>query len=726
MLGAYVNSRKTPSPSPLGQQSRYSWGKSSNDGLMSSPGLEESPTSDSSPPPVPVHAPSAPRDPDGHYGPLAPPAVPALRNQHSFTNAGSEGDADARMVRESFIANIKSSNMASSQAGRDKSSNFLAPQVKSVSNMSSDNSLNTASTSSSTSSLPGPYTASSRDIRNVTPVGLPGTGHGSSSTSTTPRAAKPDRAKDAEEPLFDSSLASAIFAPAPRGSPKKQAPKRPEIAKRMTNAEFSKLKLQESMASKNGNANDSDSGDEYEDDETDPALLAQKRKAQQEKDAKHAIWRQTMKKDIGDHSVPTPPGRSHSSPNFGFESNSVAGASLSSNEDDEDVPVGLLMAHGFPNKNKHPDPRLSSNSFVGVRPTSQGYLGSKSTYGGPSARPLSSLPPFARALPEDPYLSTTNLTNPVNRQSLGMNTRGVSYAGSVMDTGPINAGPPGGLVGVIAEEERLRSLRRGSPGYNSSYAQQSLQPQQAPQSSRRPQMNTQGSTNSYVGLGTPLEMPGNPYAAGNGMMMQPMFGGNSATDPIAFQHQLQAIYQSQAETNLRFEQLMQNPFAMGQMQMQMGQMGMGHVGSGPFGQMQGMPMAGLPPPQQSRNMRNSQANLLDPRQPRTMSMMSVDPSVRGMSSFAQQQNYTPSIAPSERSNIGHPGRYRPVSTMRDGGSTITAGSTYQPSGTPTMSSNSNFLSATIHSGKKSAQSATQDEDSEWEQHMKARKSRIGK
>jgi hypothetical protein len=722
--------RATNTPSPAfrrqrdSAQSPYSWGRTSNDGLMSSPATVESPTSDE-PPPVPKHAPyssvkgersseersSEERSSDE----LAPPSRPILRQQNSFSRSGADGDADARMVRESFIATSRQSINGGSPLSRAQMtrSSLMLPQNKSA--MSSDNSLNTPSTSSSSSS---------------TPASKIGVGQGSSSPGSTPRASRSnvtpavlsddDEPLFRDEPLFDLSpkrVLAYIDGNAGRPShPQKQA-NRPEPQKVMTAAEFKNLRQKENVMSTGGNAADSDSGDEYEDDEDDPALLAQKRKIQQEKDAQFALWRQQNKKAIGDHSAPLPPGYANpdrSTPNFSLQAPSFAGVNQNGLEEDQDddVPLGILAQHGFPSKK---NPPVSTNNDARM------YMGQSSGGASPSqGRPVSSfrLPPFARKLPEDPYMGTSDLVNPVNRQPLGMGRTGAPsvYGDSGRGGSPSSSVPPGGLVGVIQEEERLKSMRRGSPNYNGTYSKPI--PQQGmggPQGQMTPQ---QASIQQMTyGMGVPLGGQ-SQYGMMQGMPSPQQYPMNPMMDP-AFAHQMSAY--------MAFHQQMMGQ--MGGYMGQHGQMGMpGQVGPDPMGYMgyppqMGMPMTGLPPPQsrplsmasqqgprpplhQSRTM--SMTPGPRPQPPRTMSMMNYQASMNGFG--MPNQVYAPSLAPSERSNIGNPGRYRPVSTIRngtDGGSTVTPSS---PGGTSPA-----FLSATIHTGKKAnSKPTTDDQDaSEW-------------
>jgi len=92
--------------------------------------------------------------------------------------------------------------------------------------------------------------------------------------------------------------------------------------------------------------------------------------------------------------------------------------------------------------------------------------------------------------------------------------------------------------------------------------------------------------------------------------------------------------------------------------------------------------------------------------------MSGAASVRGLG--LQDNNYAPSVAPSERSNIGQPSRYKPVqsSNLADGGSTITAITTIQPSKAEKKKS---FLSAIIHPAHKGRgkEIAVEDDEEDW-------------
>src|SRR5438045_7798424 len=88
-------------------------------------------------------------------------------------------------------------------------------------------------------------------------------------------------------------------------------------------------------------------------------------------------------------------------------------------EEDEDVPLAILQAHGFPNKNRPPTQLTSRGSYPNLRPASQ--LGSNSpapqSVAGSTAG--SKLPVFARNLPPDPYFGAS-LVQPSNRESFAV------------------------------------------------------------------------------------------------------------------------------------------------------------------------------------------------------------------------------------------------------------------------------------------------------------------
>ena len=485
--------------------------------------------------------------------------------------------------------------------------------------------------------------------------------------------------------MFDPEMMQAIHQANNRsllGLSSDSSPARPSGPRVISMAEFNKQKADAGSTAAQ-KAADEDSDDGYEDDDDDPLIQAQKRRLEAQKEAQHAVWRQKMKKAIGDQSTMPPMRTDFARVNYSAPTLTLNGDIQE--EEDDDVPLAILQAHNFPGKSKTPDPRMSQQSFTGIAgPNSPARAGQRG----------SQLPVFARRLPEDPYFGSSDLNTPSNRDSMAFNKQRASSiyggaSGPPPGVSPVPGVPPGGLVGVIAAEEGERRARRGSP-------------------------------NAQTGMG--YNMPGVGPMAGGMPMQMPLMS------PGAPMNQTDAIRNQQM-----LELMQQNSFMMKEMmemraQMQMFQMG---GGMGP----QGMPMPGLPPVgrplsivDQNPNRRSAAANTMYGR---TMSFVGPQPNLfmsqqasSGAASGARSVRnlpvanygplnggYTPSIAPSERSNIGQPSRYKPVN-FGDGASTVTAGSAVM---TPTAEKKkSGFLSAVVHQGRKSmSRPKDDDEEEEW-------------
>lgn len=466
------------------------------------------------------------------------------------------------------------------------------------------------------------------------------------SNQSTPRAKKSELALQEERSMFDTSPSySGRTNPVPP-LPKAELPRKPDTQNKiMTPAQFEKYrKEQESRRDQYFTKDESDEeGDDYEDDdevERNKQLARERRK----QEAHLAVYRQQMMKVTGEQpsdlptlrpamdrssmSAPNMANRS-STPTFSFDRPAEAGRT--SEDEDEDVPLGVLAAHGFPSKNRPPN-----TSSMHVKYKSESYppppmsTAGTSVAGGP--RPL---PPFAKHLPQDPYYGA-GLVNPTNRESLAYGHGGpASVAGSTRPSGP-----PGGLVGVIAGEERARAARRGSP-------------------------NAQGNYGSPLPQGMQVGLP-----PGMPPMMSP---GEQAT--VQMSEQMNQMMQMQMQWMQQMQQMMaggmqgmppgqQPPFMMPPQQQQM----MANAGLlAPPTQTRAQRPISAPGPAvggpQAHNRAMSMMNptstptwppLGDKRMSHASSMMSGGLGAPGPS-------YTASIAPSERSNIGLPGRYRPVS-----------------------------------------------------------------
>jgi hypothetical protein len=512
------------------------------------------------------------------------------------------------------------------------------------------------------------------------------------SVETTPRATKVEPNTE-DEDLFDSSI-YASASTAQRFQEKSSSPPvRPSNAPRtqskiMTPQQFERYRQdQDRLKMVGGQSKTEDGSDDeeinYDDEDDDTEKNRQLAKQRRKQEAHMAVYRQQMMKVTGESaSVAPPPVRasvfaSHSSPNLA----STLGKSVDEEEEDEEIPLGILQAHGFPNKNRLPMRNSGSN------PNLRGLA--QSTAGG-VVDPR--LPVFARKLPEDPYFGAGIVNHPP-RESMAFNTGGGSVYG-----GPSRGLPPGGLVGVIASEERSRASRRGSPNAQGEYAP----------------VPPMGSMVNGMPAGMPIGPMGMGQMGSMGQMpMMPMLTPGD---------------QAQMQMNQQMQQFMQ-------MQMQFMQMM-----TAPGGQQPGSPQTMGSPQLPQMNSQMSQQSLSVPRpnspqvragnsqqqHQRAMTMMDANAapwmqqghgSMYAPSMLPQGMGYAPSIAPSERSNIGLPGRYRPVSHVV----------TDNKSRTSTMSgalggwnSENKAPSATVRTVKNAGNASDEDDEEGWGQMAKKR------
>ena len=414
------------------------------------------------------------------------------------------------------------------------------------------------------------------------------------------------------------------------------APRPPPVNKVMTPAQFERYRRQQDEDRRLGASHESDSDDEvnYDDDEEEEKEKeAAKQRRKQE--AHLAVYRQQMMKVTGEQSNgrqsslgQTLDPRASPSPNaldnrlshltVGTQQ---SGRSSSNDEadEDEDVPLGILAAHGFPNKNRPPTQLVQSSSNPNLRSFSQQQQPGVAPSGPEESMKRGSLPVFARHLPTDPYYGAS-VVSPMHRESMNMGAQ------APMPSGASTAHPvhPAGLIGVIAGEEKARAMRRGSP-------------------------NTQGNYD----LPPSMQHPGMPRS----QTMGP--GGLTPGDHAQLQMSQQMTQMMQMQ--MQWMQQMQ--------QMMGGQM------MPPQGMPSGMPMMpGMPGMPMMPGMSMPQAAPSVSGRPPTIhmntaptmtgrTMSTLTPSMANWNAQAQNGNYAASIAPSERSNVGLSARYRPVSTM---------------------------------------------------------------
>ncbi|KAK4542109.1 hypothetical protein LTR36_007140 [Oleoguttula mirabilis] len=650
MFPPKTHSRQTFTPSPNGLRnardetsSPYSFdARNSQDGLMSNSALS-SPGFDDGPP-VPAHSSAiAPAFLGKSRGYAAVPdrtSSPGLERTSSDEQMGYQGDQ--KKEREQGYNNRQTQlddgdRWAKKVALRD-------PQEPSSSDPAPSLAYRTApSNAASGRRQPGYATAGASRPAAVSEENEEDDSlFGTESRNATPRAAKLATHNFQEEPLFDSSPSG----PASRAMMPGHNRTEGGTPKKMTKAQFDALQ-KSGESSLEHSEDDAHLADDH-DDEDDVEHMKRITKQRRKQEANMAIYRQQMKKVTGGgpsdlphtirpsmgHSNSAPPGMHLGGAGGTPPSETIRGKQM--DDEDDDVPLGILQAHGFPGGARPPmrlveDPSQRKVSVAG------------SVMGGGAGQ--GNLPPFARRLPADPYFGSS-LVNPANRESLAFSSAQSAYGGA--PAGP-QMGHPGGLVGVIAGEERAKAARRGSPNML---------------------------TGNYDPL--PSNMPGMPRTMSMGSAMGPQAygpGGYVPGMPMMMPPQDQTQQQMQQFMQMQM-QFMQNMMAM-QQQMGtpqarqptpdfLGVPGAGHMGThapslqGPMPN-QGRAMTLMnPPPQWDYSQ--------GPPRPTSAMPANYAPSVQGLNvPGGLGPGYTPSIAPSERSNVGMAPRYRPVQTNGDAG-----------------------------------------------------------
>jgi hypothetical protein len=560
------------------EPSKYSWSSQhSNDGLMnnSSPPLF-APRNDEHAPPVPEHslrtADSSPNF-SKQQRPGGLPETGLRRNsgysgrRKSTLDYGDAIDEDARLLRESVNAIRRLNEPSHSSKVRES---WVLP---------SDNTYKVDEASISS------WSKGDADI--------------------TPRARKAEL-RNNDDSMFDNHMLEAAdlaqrfqerpnFPPSGTNAPQNKV---------MTPAQFEKYRQDQERIRGLGDQSKDDEEDEedetYDDEEDEAEKVKALAKQRRKQEAHMSVYRQQMMKVTGESPSTTFPSAgptrlgtfaSQSSPNLNM------GLPEDAEEEDEEVPLAILQAHGFPGRSK---PLMRS---VGSNPN----LRAPSMAGGP-------LPVFARNLPQDPYFGA-GIVHPTNRESMAFGGGSPSING-----GPQRGLPVGGLVGVIATEERSRAMRRGSPKLNGEYG--------PPPSNGFNGMGLPPSGSMMNGMGGMPIGPMGPMGPINPMMLSP---GDQAQ--LHMSQQMQQFMQMQ----MQFMQMMTS-----------GQGGTtsnaGHMSQ--YGDLQRPQSAqGLQPPRPGSSHQRAMSALDNNSAP----WMQHPP------------GYAPSIAPSERSNIGLPGRYRPVS-----------------------------------------------------------------
>lgn len=511
--------------------------------------------------------------------------------------------------------------------------------------------------------------------------------------------------QDIDHTLFDPSIAeSALLATQLSQREASPPPERPRN-KIMTPAQFERAKYdQERLIISRGQKDEDEDLDDYEDDEDEAERLKKLAKQRKAQDAQLAVFRQGMMKTTGEpvDPAPRPNIMSYSSaPNL-----TMGGLAIEDDSDsDEDTPLAILKEHGFPNKNRHPSHAGNMIPTGGSRPSSRA-----GTIGGGGGGGGGNLPVFARHLPQDPYFGAS-VVNPLNRSGFG--------AGSASSHGGDNFG--GGLIGVIENEERARAARRGGPNAPRAFSSYGFGTNGfGPNGSHHTGAGAMGMgipQNMHPNMQQPMMNPMGPMPMGP---MGPMM--NSMMNPMMAAPMMppMGIPQQTPQDQMDFMQM--------QMQMQWMQMMNGGVpgpgsviGSRPAtGQRMGSGMTANGAP--TLNLPGIGGTPQIPQNTgRAMSLMDVNTAPWRSS----MSNYTPSIAPSERSNVGLSARYRPVSNATDhenapnGDSSRTAsftgvlGNRWSEGPMAAKGTSSLATSTTVRANARAANEPEEDEEAAW-------------
>ncbi|KAH7137278.1 hypothetical protein B0J13DRAFT_76284 [Dactylonectria estremocensis] len=239
--------------------------------------------------------------------------------------------------------------------------------------------------------------------------------------------------KKGDDNMFEGTLAHSSRL-AHRYTSRAPSPPRNKV---MTPAQFEKYRQDKERhdtaepAQQQQITNDDDEDDiNYDDDDDDMEKSKQQAKQRKKQEAHMAVYRQQMMKVTGEQPDMTSLDRPHLPPSMSApqlhllkKTPSPGPTGVSDEDEDEEIPLAILQAHGFPGKNRPPT-RLST---VGSNPNLRGAAqlqpprpGSAMGDGGQNGNPNqrhSTLPAFARNLPQDPFVGAS-INKPALRESL--------------------------------------------------------------------------------------------------------------------------------------------------------------------------------------------------------------------------------------------------------------------------------------------------------------------
>jgi len=691
-------------PSNNNESSPYHWDSKPSDGLLTNTAVPNSSRNPRNLTPGQRPAPLAHTRTDS----LEAPSIRPLQKRNSNDTSGLKRispimrslpfeDEDAAIVANS-VSSRQETYGSRPQPNHSKASSTTTQATRRLSDKSKDRDSGWEETipSGSSSDHSLRLSGSSKETKVMSPT--------SPTKSTTPIVKKTGHVGvqlvDDPSPVDDLDL-SFSAALAAKYESSEHTPQIP-TNRVMTRAQFERCQQQQDdqrrLSGKTAaeDESESDVSDYEEESEAEKNRELARQRARQE--AHLAVYRQQMMKISGTDpsdapllGINTKQGSvSTSALPLGYSGMDPGSSGKNSDSEDEEVPLGILMAHGFPTKNRPPTRLSNSSSQPNLRAAAQSQQDPR-------------LPPFARHLPQDPYNVGASIVNPMNRMPLsfggGSDARSVA-GGSVyggMPPSQLPARGPQGLVGEIMRAEEQKAARRGGGGRT-----QFVQPQADPfkpdpfdrPASRGGGGLLGGMPNGGVGpgamggnMGMGMNMgigmgmgagTGTGMGMGMGMGMGRGAGGMpmSGMDPMQAQMANMQQQYMQMQMQMQMMQMMQmrnnsqqqfmSPMGMMEQQRPTSMMSMNPQMSGlavpQQGQQRAMSMVDSHFPQIQPSIRNAYAPSVAPSQHRGPT------GVGNVNAFVGPQGYTPSIAPSERSTVGQPSRYRPV-TYQTGTST---------------------------------------------------------
>jgi hypothetical protein len=639
---------------------------------------------------------SSPRSPDNDSPPPVPP--------HKYSNSNS-----------------KYAPVASHSPVLDDRNEFEHSNVKAVpqpvtarrfGHESSPERQTASQTSSSAPSLQTPLSSSSAS-NNTTPKAALRGGVGSLPVE-----------QDDDDDLFAAPKQKPAPIPQPTAPTPKQVHPRPSTAGTSGTRVMSQAEFRAQLQRQSAQSHESTSDEEDYEDEEDAEERAQQEAIARRKNQKMDLARASMIRSTTGTARPDSVTEPFS---MGFPSE----VSMKADDwEDEDIPLGILAQHGFPSSARGRPPTQPANAIPSYvpgptyglpeRPASAGAMGNRQSQ--------AYKPAFARNLPEDPYAAPFiggGLVRPAVRESMGFNRGPGSIAGDAMGSGmgmPMGYAEPQLSAPSLVDQIQMRDMTKQK--YMGGASSKKPPPQGPFTGLLGAQMNGPGQS----GAQTRMSMMGgsmngmNPMMGMNGMgpMNPNMMGGPMGMGMMGMNQGMNGMaYPMTPGDMMHMQQMQQMQQTIANQQMQLAQMqAMSQQGS-----QQGSDrrMSMLHDPRMSMAQDPRMSMVQDPRmsmiQDPRMSMVqdprmsmgnfgsnflnvpSATGSQRTMSMVNQPQRpfstpgqmggfqpasaplngYTPSIAPSERSNIGLSARYRPVATHQDANSVVSNNTTLQAS-----------------------------------------------